>query len=249
MRFALVALMSVASLAAAQTPAHTPDWNYQGRNGAQLWSRVDPAWKVCSEGHAQAPINIRGARLNKKLSELSFHTIAAPLTLENNGRTIVARTAPGNYVTIDNVRYDLVEFDLHHPAETAVQGKLSDMEVHLRFQSAEAKQIIVAVRVIEDVNAPNAVFAALWPHLPKKAGQTEQVAERINPGAFLPADRGYWTFDGSLSTPPCTEGVRWYVFEQEQTLSRDQLKLFSNLFPLNTRPIQELHGRRIEANE
>jgi carbonic anhydrase len=71
----------------------------------------------------------------------------------------------------------------------------------------------------------------------------------VNPGGLLPADRGYWTYQGSLTTPPCTEGVRWFVFEQELSLSRDQLRVFATIFKVNTRPLQELHGRRIEANE
>jgi len=109
---------------------------------------------------------------------------------------------------------------------------------------------VVAIRLAEDrTTAPNAVLAALWPHLPTKAGETEKVADMINAGGLLPADRGYWTYVGSLTVPPCTEDVRWFVLEQEETLSRDQLQAFAALFKVNSRPLQDLHGRHIEANE
>ena len=108
---------------------------------------------------------------------------------------------------------------------------------------------MVAVRLRENMDAPNAVLAALWPHLPKTAGATERVTEMVNAGGFLPADRGYWTYMGSLTTPPCTEGVRWFVLEQELSLSRDQARVFAALFRINTRESQDAHGRRIEANE
>ena len=93
------------------------------------------------------------------------------------------------------------------------------------------------------------MLAALWQHLPKKAGATEKVTEMVSAAGLLPADRGYWTFMGSLTAPPCTEGVRWFVFEQELSLSRDQLRAFTALFRMNTRGLQDAHGRRIEANE
>jgi carbonic anhydrase len=99
------------------------------------------------------------------------------------------------------------------------------------------------------VSKPNAVLAALWPHLPRTAGASEKVTEMVNPGGLLPADRGYWTYTGSLTTPPCTEGVRWFVFEEELSLSRDQLRTFGAIYKMNARPLQEMHGRRIEANE
>ena len=117
------------------------------------------------------------------------------------------------------------------------------MVVHLLHKSADGKLVVVAVRLAEDIGKPNAVLAALWPQLPTKAGATEKVTEMVNPGGLLPADRGYWTYMGSLTTPPCTEGVRWFVFEQELSLSRDQLRAFAALYKMNSRPLQELHGR------
>jgi carbonic anhydrase len=240
-----VLTLGIAAVAAAQ---NTP-WEYQGKRGELEWGKLDPAYAACSKGHQQSPINIRGARLNTALQPIEFHYIAGPVTLENDGHTILARVHPGSYILIDGVRYDLIEFDFHHPGEEGVRGKLSDMSVHLVHRSADGKFAIIAVRLVEDVNNPNAVLAALWPHLPRSAGATEKVDEMVSVGGLLPADRGYWTYIGSLTTPPCTEGVRWFVFEQDLSLSRDQLRVFASLFRVNSRGIQDLNGRRIEANE
>jgi len=239
--------LGMATLAAAQTTA--APWDYEGKRGALAWGRLDPAYKACSQGHAQSPIDMRGARLNKALRPLEFHYIAGPVRLENTGHTIVAHVDPGSYMVAGGVRYELIEYDFHHPSETTIKGKLSDMEVHLLHKSADGKLAILAIRLTEDVSAPNAVLAALWPHLPKKAGSFDTVTELVNSGGLLPADRGYWTYDGSLSTPPCTEGVKWFVLEQELGLSRDQLRTFAALYKVNTRGNQDTHGRRIEANE
>ncbi len=248
MRFSFVAVLALglSSLAGAQSTAH---WSYEGKTGPLNWGKLDPAYKTCSEGREQSPIDIRGARLNKALQPIEFHYIAGGVNLENNGHTVVAEVNPGSYIVAGGVRYDLVQFHFHHPGEEAVKGKLSDMVVHLVHKSAEGKLAVVAVRLMEDQGSPNAVLAALWQHMPKTEGAREKVTEFVNPGGLLPADRGYWTFMGSLTTPPCTEGVRWFVFEQELSLSRDQLRYFAALFKMNTRPLQELHGRRIEADE
>jgi carbonic anhydrase len=101
----------------------------------------------------------------------------------------------------------------------------------------------------EDPGNPNAVLATLWPHLPKTAGATERVTDEVDAGGFLPADRGYWTYPGSITSPPCSEGVSWFLFQDELTLSRDQLRAFTAIFKLNSRPLQDLHGRRIAASE
>ncbi len=248
MRFPLLAAfaLGVATVAAAQTAA---PWEYQGKRGELVWGKLDPAYRACSQGHEQAPIDIRGARLNKALQPIEFHYIAGPVTLVNDSHTIVAHVDPGSYIVAGGARYDLVEVSFHHPSESAVKGKLTDMEAQLLHRSADGKLAVVAVRLVEDPGSPNAELAAHWPHLPRTARASEKVKEMVSAGGLLPAERGYWTYMGSLSTPPCTEGVRWFVFEQELGLSRDQLRFFAALFRINTRGLQDPHGRRIEANE
>jgi carbonic anhydrase len=244
---ALAALVfGLSTVAAAQT---TAPWSYEGRTGPLRWGKLDPAYAACSNGREQSPLDIRGAKLNKALQPIEFHYISGAVTLENNGHTIVAHVNPGSYIVAGGIRYNLIEYAFRHPSEETVKGKLADMSVQLVHKSADGKLAILAVRLIEDQNRPNAVLAHLWQHLPTSAGKTEKITDMVNPGGLLPAERGYWTYMGSLTTPPCTEGVRWFVLEQEITLSRDQLRAFEGLFKVNTRPMQDPHGRHIEANQ
>jgi carbonic anhydrase len=171
------------------------------------------------------------------------------ITLENTGNAIVAVVDPGSYIVAGGVRYNLVDFEFHHPSEHTVRGKLADMEVDLIHKSAEGKQAILAVRLIEDMGTPNATIATLWEHLPATAGKQERITDMIDAAGLLPADRGYWTYAGSEVTPPCSEGVNWFVFENAISVSRTQLRAFTNLYRLNTRPLQDPHGRKIVANE
>jgi carbonic anhydrase len=123
------------------------------------------------------------------------------------------------------------------------------MDVHLIHKSADGKMAVIEVRFAEDRNAPNATVATLWDHMPSAPRTSEKVTDLVNPGGLLPGDPGYWTYAGSLSTPPCTEGVRWFVFEEAVSISREQLRAFTDLFRVASRPLQEAHGRRVEANE
>ncbi len=243
---AALAFSLVTSVAGAQSGAN---WDYEGHRGPLVWGKLDPAYQACSKGHEQAPVDIRGARLNKNLKPLEFHYISGPVTLENNGNTIVAHVVRGGYMVADGVRYELQQFEFHHPSEEAVKGKLMDMDVEMLHKSADGKVAIVEVRMAMDRGSPNAVLAMLWPHLPKKPGTQEKVADMVNAAGFIPSDPGYWTYTGSLPIPPCTEGVRWFVYENEISLSLDQLRAFTYIFKMNSRPLQDAHGRRIEANE
>lgn len=241
-----VLALGFGTLCAAQSGAN---WSYEGKTGPIVWGRLDPAYEACGKGHEQSPLDLRGAKLNKALEPLQFHFVAGSTTLENTGHGIVAHVYPGSTMTADGVRYQLVQIEFHHPSEHPVRGKLTDMEVDLVYRAEDGKKAMVAVRLNGQQSIPNAFLATLWPHLPAKAGATEKVAEMVSAGALLPADRGYWTYTGSELEPPCAEGVRWFVFEQELTLSRAQLSAFTSLFKMNTRPVQDPHGRKIEANE
>lgn len=226
-----------------------PDWEYFGKNGPASWGKLDPAWKGCSTGHAESPVDIRGAKLDKALKPIEFHYTAGPVTLENVHHTVIVHVDKGSYIVVDSVRYDLQQFHFHHPSEEAVKGRFSDMVAHLVHRSADGKIAVVAVRFAQDLSNPNALLSTLWPKLPKTPGQTTKVEDEVNPAGLLPPDRAYWTYTGSLTAPPCTEGVKWFIFEQEMSLSREQLKAFSAIIPVNSRPLQDLHGRKIEASQ
>ena len=244
-----LAAVATAPACAQTAPAPAANWSYFGKTGPLVWGKLDPAYRACSQGHEQSPIDIRGAHLNKALPPIKFHYISGPITLVNDGRTIMAQVDPGSYIVANGVRYDLTGFVFHHPGEEAVKGRLSDMEVQLLHRGADGKLAVVDVRLVENPGKPNATLATLWQHLPVTAGASEKIEEMVNPGGLLPADRGYWTYTGSLTTPPCTEGVSWFVFQQELSLDRDQLRAFAALFRMNSRGLQDPHKRRIEASE
>lgn len=232
----------------AQNAAPNQQWDYAGKYGPLNWSKLDPAYSAC-KGRQQSPIDIRGARLNTALKPLQFHFIGGPVTLVNDGHAIVVNVVPGSYIVANGVRYDLQHFTFHHPSEHAVNGDLSDMEVDFLTRSAEGKMAMLAVLFSASSDFPNAVISELWPHLPKTAGAQEKDDNLVNPGGLFPSDPGYWTYTGSLPAPPCTEGVQWFVFETPLSISMHQLNDFVRIFKMNTRPLQDLHGRRIQANE
>lgn len=238
-------MIGVCAAAGAQT---TP-WSYLGKDGPMNWAKLDPAYRACRDGHEQSPIDIRGAHLNKALPALEFHYIGEAMTVENNGVTIMVHPDPGSSFNYDGVRYNLEEIVFHHPSETAVHGKLNDMDVELIHKSADGKQAVIEARFAEDMGGSNAILATLWSHLPQTPGTMQRITDMVNPAGLLSGDQGYWTYTGSLSTPPCTEGVRWFVMEQELSVSRAQLKRFADMFRVSSRPLQDPHGRRIEANE
>jgi carbonic anhydrase len=238
--------MGLVAGAGAQNGA---SWSYLGKTGPLNWGRLDPAYRACGQGHEQSPIDIRGAHLSKALAPLEFHYISGPVTVENTGNLIVVHVNPGGYLVAGGVRYELERLEFHRPSETAVKGKLTDMDVEMVHKSADGKMAIVEVRLTMERGDANATVAALWEHLPTAAGATEKVTGLVNAGGLLPADRGYWTYAGSLTTPPCTEGVRWFVMEQDLGVSREQVRQFSGLFRMSSRPLQDTHGRKIEANE
>jgi carbonic anhydrase len=252
MRFPALAALTLimATLAALGAAAQTTaPWDYEGRHGALVWGKLDPSYSACSKGHEQSPIDIRNARLDKALQPIEFHYIAGSVTLENTGHTIRVIPARGGYMVANGVRYDLVDFEFHHPSEGEVKGKLTDMDVDLVHKSPDGKMAILNVQLVEDRGGANAVMATLWPHLPEKPGTTATVTEFVNPAGFIPEDPGYWTYMGSLTAPPCTEGVRWFVFEQPLAVSRDQLRKFAALYKVNSRPMQDIGKRKIEADE
>ncbi len=242
----LCLLIGAAAVAGAQT---TATWSYEGRNGPLNWSKLSAAYRACSEGHEQSPIDIRGAHLNKSLQPIQFHYLAGPVTVENTGNLIVVHVDPGSYIVADGVRYDLKRLEIHRPSEHAVKGKLTDMDVEMLHAGLDGKMAAISVRLTQDLDEPNPTLAMLWAHLPTAPNTSQKVDALVNPAGFLPADPGYWTYMGSLTTPPCTEGVRWFVLQQDVAVSRDQVRALHRLFRIASRPLQDAHGRRIEANE
>lgn len=245
----LCAVLALGLGLATTATAQQPTWTYQGRTGPLNWGKLEPASRACADGHAQSPIDIRGARLNTALEPLKFHFLTGPVTLENTGNTIVAHIRPGGTFVGEGVTYQLEQLVFHHPSEHAVKGTLTDMDVDLMFHSNDGKQAAISVRLAVEQGTANAAIATLWEHLPSTPGARAEITDTLNAGGLLPADRSFWAYTGSLTVPPCTEGVRWYVMEQPVSISREQLRQFVAIFRIASRPLQDRNGRKIEAQE
>lgn len=223
------------------------DFGYYGKKGPSNWGKLDPAYSACSKGKEQSPIDIRGAKIDQTLQPIEFHYLSGPVNLLNTGHTVRVDVGPGSYIVVQGARYDLVEFHFHHPAEDLVNGKLSDMVIDLVHRNAAGERAIIAVRLNE--GRVNGALAALWPSLPKSAGAKASIQDDFNALGLLPADRSYWSYMGSITVPPCTEGVHWLSLQTPTELSQDQLQTFGRLYPDNARPLQTTRGRKIAASQ
>lgn len=242
LRVAMVVLVCTLAAAAPHEGGH-PHWSYEGEEGPAHWAGLDPQYATCEAGHLQSPIDIRDATAID-LSPLTFSYRPSPLRLIDNGHTIQVTYAPGSYFTVGDHKYVLQQFHFHHPAEEKVQGKSFPLVVHLVHKDDEGKLAVVAVLL--EQGEPNPTVDNLWKHLPSAVGE-EVVAEvTVNATALLPPGRGYYTFVGSLTTPPCTEGVTWFVLKDPSHVSRAEVAAFARKYPNNARPIQPANGRAIE---
>jgi carbonic anhydrase len=238
------ALVAIAPRTAAET-AHRGHWTYEGPDGPSHWAQLDPAYRACEAGHRQSPIDIHRKEASPKdLPPLLFEYHASPLDIVDNGHTVQVNYAPGSALVIGGARYELVQFHFHHPAEESFDGKRFDLVAHLVHRNAKGELAVVAIPLKE--GRQNPLIAALWSNLPKKGDHSEEHSKiAINVAELIPADHHYYAFSGSLTTPPCSEGVRWSVLEAPMEVSKAQIEAFADRYPNNARPVQKLKGREV----
>lgn len=233
---------------APQAQEHAaPHWSYTGATGPDHWADLDKAFSACQTGHHQSPIDIRAPKPSD-LPAIQFAYQTAPLHIVNNGHTIQLNYAAGSSITVGGKKYELTQFHFHHPSEEKINGKGFAMDAHLVHKAADGSLAVVAVLL--EPGAANSVISAAWQHLANHEGPEQKFdSVRIDAAALLPADRGYYTFAGSLTTPPCTEGVTWLVLKTPQRISQGQLDVFAKIYPLNERPTQPLYDREVLASK
>lgn len=218
-------------------------WGYEGKESPEHWGEIDEAYKTCQTGMNQSPVNI-DATLKAQLAPLLTHYTDGPVTLLNNGHTLQAtmkRGAPDS-ITLDNVTYTLQQFHFHAPSENTVHGKHYAMEMHLVHVNAEGEIAVVAVMF--DKGEANQALEDLWRNIPSVVDQSTTLKHNLDINRLLPADKTYWRFSGSLTTPPCSEGVTWLILKHPLTLSASQQEKFTHtMHHENNRPVQPLHGR------
>lgn len=222
---------------------HDPHWSYEGAYGPENWARVKPEFNVCAIGKRQSPVHIQeSGTLQGPAEPLQFDYRPSSGSVVNNGHTIQVDLEPGNTLSVRGSTYELLQFHFHHPSEERVNHRSFAMVAHLVHRNHEGQLAVVAVLI--DPGAANGLIHKVWTHMPLDSGDRVRLpAGLIDLRELLPTDQRYYQFMGSLTTPPCTEGVLWNVLKSPVTVSREQLKLFSQIFPNNARPVQALNGR------
>jgi carbonic anhydrase len=225
-------------------------WSYRGPDGPQHWGDLDPAWAACKTGREQSPIDIRDAQ-KSDLSAIRFEYQVAPLRhLINNGYTVRVNyhdPGSGDFLIVGDRRYQLTQFHFHHPSEEYIRGKPYDMVMHLMHQASDGK--IAGVAVLLKAGAANATIRQIWEHMPPvKGSEIDIPGVEINPAGLLPQDTGYYTYEGSLTAPPCDEAVTWFVLRAPVEISPEQIDAFARLYPHDVRPLQPLNGRVVRES-
>jgi len=228
----------------AQEPPH---WSYSGEHGPSQWSDLDSSYATCSTGKRQSPIDIKGAQEDASLKPIHFDYKPVPLKIINNGHTILINYGSGSSVTVGGKTYSLVQFHFHKPSEEEIGGKKYDMVVHLVHKLGDS---LLVVGLLVNSGSDNSLIKTLWDNLPATENKESEVAGvSINANDLLPTDRNYYTFDGSLTTPPCSEGVHWYVMKSPIQFSLAQVAAFGKIYPANARPVQATNGREIKESQ
>jgi len=230
---------------AAKAHAGESHWAYAGAHGPEHWGSLKPDYQTCASGQRQSPIAIQSSDTAPGPAEpIGFHYRASGGSVVHNGHTIQVDLDPAspNTLTVRGSTYKLLQF--HFQAEEQIDGKTFAMVAHLVHRN-EAGQLAV-VAVLMDPGTTNPFIDQLWTHMPLEAQDRVPLPDgSIDLNALLPADQRYYQYMGSLTTPPCTEGVLWLVLRQPVTVSERQRQLFARLFPMNARPVQAVNGRLV----
>lgn len=223
---------------------HT-SWGYAGDHRAAVWGHTNPDDKICKDGTQQSPVNI-AQYAEQDLPDIQIDYQQTPLMVVNNGHTIKANYAPGSTITIGEHTYELMTLDFHTPSEHYFDGAPYPMELHLVHKAEDGALAVLGVMI--KVGAHNEVVEGIWLNTPPNLGENKIDTIAYSAESLLPANRDYYAYEGSLTTPPCTEGVKWHVFKDPIEMSAAQLTAFQGIFPVNARPIQNLNGRIIRGD-
>ena len=220
-------------------------WSYEGDSGPANWSKINVDWAKCGNGSRQSPIDIRDG-MKVELEQISFDYHPSSFNVVDNGHTVQVGVSGGNYITVQNRMFELQQFHFHRPSEERINGKAFEMVVHLVHRDAEGRLAVLALLL--ERGAPQATIQTVWNNLPLEKFETMQPTILLDPAEMLPVRRDYYTYMGSMTEPPCSEGVLWLVMKQLVQASPAQMALFSRLYPLNARPIQPGNGRIIKES-
>lgn len=231
----------------AQPQSGTHDsshWSYEGKNGPEHWHR-SPDNQTCAKGKRQSPIDIRdGIRVD--LEAIKFNYGATSYSVIDNGHTVQVNIAAGQTLRVMERTYHLIQFHFHKPAEERINGRGYDMVAHLVHKDSDGRLAVLAVLMEQGAEHP--LIQTIWNNLPLEQGMLVSPAAAIDLNKLLPEKRDYWTYMGSLTTPPCTEDVLWMVMKQAVGVSPEQIGIFGRLYQNNARPVQPANNRLIKES-
>ncbi|WP_198648190.1 carbonic anhydrase [Cyanothece sp. BG0011] len=219
-------------------------WSYEGANNPERWGEISIEYETCSRGLFQSPIALASSNLIRDNGNIETHYQATPLVINNNGHTIQVNYQPGSYAMINGEKYELKQFHFHTPSEHTLNGQKSEMELHLVHQNEQGNIAVIGLFIKE--GKPNPTLATIWENLSPREGIQEAKEQRIDASHFIDNHVTYFHYQGSLTTPPCSENVNWNVIQEPLEASRQQIEQFMNLYPMNARPIQEHNDRVVE---
>jgi carbonic anhydrase len=228
---------------APPAPAH---WGYEGEHGPDRWGHLDRKFGLCDSGKEQSPIDIAKPKKGGDHKALAIsYKKASDTTIVNNGHTVQVNYETGSFMTFDGKQYELAQLHLHAPSEHKIDGVAAAAELHLVHKSSEGELAVIGILLRE--GKENRFLKEFWAELPD-AEVERPLSAPINVADALPKDHHYYTYPGSLTTPPCTEGVRWIVMKKPMTIGKEQMARLGGLFGQNARPPQPVNERVVERN-
>jgi carbonic anhydrase len=226
---------------------HSTHWGYTGHIAPQYWGDINPKFAMCKQGLNQSPINLSSKFMveTKDLQPIQFNYSADATNVVNNGHSIQVNVDSFSSIDIDGVHFVLKQFHFHSPSENEIDGRSFPLEAHFVHASKDGKLAVVAV--LFELGKANKALQSIWDAMPKEAGgkNSLQLTSQMI-ATLLPKNKDYYYFNGSLTTPPCSEGVKWMVMKEYLTVSKEQVKMFTDVMKHpNNRPTQPLNARKI----
>jgi carbonic anhydrase len=243
MKYVLLLALSLSCIFEAFAEEKSHHWNYEE---VSKWGEASE-FATCKAGKAQSPINIVTKSVIKSdIAPLDTHYVNSKVEIVNNGHTVQLNLTSAGFAYLKNKQYKLLQFHFHTPSEEKINGKNFPLVIHLVHKDDVGNLGVIAVMIKQ--GKENIALKNVFINLPKTEGKKE-LADKINPSDFLPHSLSYYGFNGSLTTPPCSEGVAWHVLKEPIELSKGQIESFKTIFKMNARPIQALNGRVVEESK
>ena len=235
---AVLMLLTGAAAASAEE-----QWSYAGKTGPEHWGQLAPAYALCGQGANQSPVNLSGM-IEAELEPLKFDYTGLVTKVQNTGHSVQATYSAGSFLTAGGTAYELKQIHFHAPSEHLIEGQQFPLEAHFVHVSADGQLAVLAV--LYDLGEASSELKKLWRQMPQKIGEEVGMAAQVRAEKLLPENRDYYRLSGSLTTPPCTEGVLWLVLKNQSAVCASQVQQFSEVMGHpNNRPAQPLKSRAV----